>query len=75
VAHELDIRQVREMEGRIGGVSSIDLSSDGKTLASGDDAGAVRLWDLATGRKLRALGPARATWGVKSVTCRQTASL
>ncbi len=32
------------------GVASIDVSSDGKLLLTGDTANAVRLWDLATGK-------------------------
>ena len=36
-------------------VSCFACSPDGRTLASGDDRGEIRLWDLETGRCLRVL--------------------
>jgi WD40 repeat protein len=36
-------------------VSAIAISPDGKTLASGDDKGAIRLWDIFTGREIGAV--------------------
>jgi RNA polymerase sigma factor (sigma-70 family) len=38
---------------------SAALSRDGRTLASLDDAGTVRLWDARTGKELRALTPGK----------------
>ncbi len=32
-------------------VPSVAYSPDGKTLASGGDAGAIKLWDVATGKE------------------------
>lgn len=36
-------------------VSAIAISADGKTLASGDDKGDIRLWDIATAREIGAV--------------------
>ncbi len=40
------------LEGHEGGVRALSLSENGYYLASGDEAGSVRLWDL---RKLKAI--------------------
>ena len=39
-----------KLDGHRGGAWSIDFSPDGKTLATGDAAGSVKLWDFATGQ-------------------------
>ena len=41
-------------------VYSVAFSPDGKTLATGDDDGTARLWDVATGQQIRSLLPAPA---------------
>jgi RNA polymerase sigma factor (sigma-70 family) len=38
-----------------GGVAALALSADGKLLASGGDGGEVHLWDIPTGKELRAI--------------------
>ncbi|WP_374582940.1 WD40 repeat domain-containing protein, partial [Frankia sp. CiP3] len=45
-------RQLRELTGHHGAVSSVAFSPDGATLASGGDGGSVRLWEVATGSAL-----------------------
>src|SRR5262249_27358055 len=40
------------LTGHGGGVFSVAFSPDGKTLASGSDDHAIRLWDVATGRPI-----------------------
>ena len=37
-------------------MESVAFSPDGKTLASGDWAGTIKLWNVASGRELRTLG-------------------
>jgi RNA polymerase sigma factor (sigma-70 family) len=47
-------KQLHRLEGHLGNVASIDLSPDGKTLASGSwQDPNLRLWDTATGKPLR----------------------
>lgn len=41
--------------GHGGGISSVSFSNDGALAVSGDDQGAVFVWDLKTGRTLKAL--------------------
>lgn len=43
----------RVLEGHKDWVTSFDLSRDGKLLVSGDDSGAVIVWDAATGKEKR----------------------
>ena len=45
----------RTLRGHIGPVYSVSFSPDGQKLASGGGDGAVRLWDVKTGKHLRAL--------------------
>jgi WD40 repeat protein len=45
--------QIRNhLAGHTGPVGSVAVSPDGKTLASGGMSGTVRLWDLATQRRM-----------------------
>src|SRR5437763_595449 len=41
--------------GHSGGVTSVAISPDGTTLASGSRDNTIKLWDVATGRELRTL--------------------
>ena len=39
----------QQIEGHNGGVSSVTISADGKTLASGGDDNTIKIWDVGTG--------------------------
>jgi WD40 repeat protein len=53
------------LDGRDGEIRSVAFASDGKTLAAGTRYGAVRVWDVATGRQEACLtGHAGDVWGV-----------
>jgi WD40 repeat protein len=56
-------KEVRRFEGHKKGITAVALSPDGKTVASGDSAGAVHLWLASTASKLLRLpvlsGPVR----------------
>jgi WD40 repeat protein len=51
-------RPARVLLGHEVGARSMAFTPDGKTLASGDASGVVRLWNLETGRELFATPPA-----------------
>ncbi|MBY0228765.1 MAG: hypothetical protein K2W96_05745, partial [Gemmataceae bacterium] len=53
--HDAEGKRVNPTEGHEGAIRSLALSSDGTLAASGDQAGGVRLWELATGRLLRSM--------------------
>src|SRR5262249_54864930 len=44
-------KELRQMSGHVGGVTSVALSGDGKLLASAAMDGTIRLWDPATGKQ------------------------
>jgi WD40 repeat protein len=44
-------KELRQLEGHVGGVTSIAFTADGKTLASASHDGTIRLWDPATGKQ------------------------
>lgn len=46
---------VRLFTGHTRGVSALCVSSNGRFLASGDNAGVVKIWDIADGRLLKTL--------------------
>ncbi len=48
-------RERNRLEDHTGAVSSVALSSDGKTLASGSYDNTIKLWDVATGKLLQTL--------------------
>lgn len=57
-----DARSGREYvsyKGHDGAVTAVAFSPDGKWLATGDDGGTARLWDLAAGKLIAALPPQR----------------
>jgi len=59
---------LRTLAGHTGPVESVSVTSDGRRVVSGSDDGAVRVWDLATGRCLQTLeGHTDEVWSV-SVT-------
>jgi WD40 repeat protein len=45
----------RELSGRIGGVFAAAVAPDGRMLATGGQDGAVRLWEIASGKERRAM--------------------
>jgi WD40 repeat protein len=47
-------QQIGSLDTHSGQVYSVAFSPDGKTLATGDDSGAARLWDVAAARQERA---------------------
>jgi WD40 repeat protein len=49
-----DVRKV-ELPASAAAAQSIAITPDGKLAASGDASGAIKLWDLATGKELRTL--------------------
>ena len=53
----LRAQEPRVLKGHDAWAHSIAFSPDGKTLASGDTEGTVRLWDVSTGKMLRELIP------------------
>src|SRR5262249_11657351 len=52
-AGELDVRELTRFQGHTTDARSLEFSPDGKLLASADQAGSVRLWDLVNGKQLR----------------------
>jgi len=48
-------RIVRTLKGFSSLISSLDVSADGKLIASANQDGTVKIWDLATGRNMRVL--------------------
>jgi WD40 repeat protein len=49
-------------------IRAVGLSPDGQTLVTGDQAGTVRLWEVATGRERRRLhGHTGAVWVVRNL--------
>jgi WD40 repeat protein len=54
-----DGKLVREMKGHEQGVFYIDVSPDGRLVATGGAEGTLRLWDLSTGEELSKIGPAK----------------
>jgi WD40 repeat protein/serine/threonine protein kinase/tetratricopeptide (TPR) repeat protein len=50
------LRFVRAFIGQLAPVMTVAWLPDGKELVSGDMSGAVRLWDVATGKEIRAFG-------------------
>ena len=55
VIWERATRQILSLYGHERDVTALAMSPDGRTLASGDKVGMVRLWDLRTGSPLRVL--------------------
>jgi WD40 repeat protein len=47
-------KQVRQLSGHAAGCPSLAFTPDGTGLASGDDGGVVRVWDVRTGEERRA---------------------
>ncbi|MEA5571307.1 serine/threonine-protein kinase [Calothrix sp. UHCC 0171] len=45
----------RTLKGHSGGVFSVAISPDGKTLASGSNDGTIKLWNIKTGEQIRSL--------------------
>lgn len=54
-ANDAGLIQWKEDEGHTDWVVAVAFSPDGKTLASGSHDGTVLLWDVATGRQVRAI--------------------
>ena len=48
------------LDGHTAEIQTLDFSPDGRTLASGDEIGVVKLWDVAAGEELLTLEPAPA---------------
>src|SRR5205814_8728987 len=44
------LREARVLTGADGGLRAVAASPDGKRIASGDSAGGLRLWEVATGQ-------------------------
>jgi WD40 repeat protein/serine/threonine protein kinase len=63
---ELDAREVLRLQGHEDFVRGLDFSPDGRTLASADYRGSVRLWDTAEGKNLKEIPngtiQTRASW-------------
>jgi|GEM_PF-1021325 len=50
-----DGRLIAEMKGQVGKINRMDVSPDGRYLASGGSQGVLNLWDISTGKLSRAL--------------------
>ena len=65
-----DVASGREIKGlwkllRDGSVRSVAFSPDGKLLAAADDAGAVRIWETASGKERYKIDPTKGiSWGL-----------
>lgn len=55
------------LEGHAGGITALAFSGDGSALASGDSAGAVKIWDVARGRLRASLAAHSTASGVTAV--------
>src|SRR5262249_54057044 len=49
-------KELRQLKGHSGHISSLAFSSDGKRLASGAEEDTARLWDISTGNQIRQFG-------------------
>ena len=73
-------QQLAVLEGHTGGVWGVELSADGRLLASGSFDGTVRLWDTSSGAHLHTLRSDRRyervdVTGLTGVTAAQRVSL
>jgi WD40 repeat protein/tetratricopeptide (TPR) repeat protein len=55
VLMDFGVKEVRRLRGHSGRVWSIDFSPDGRTMATLDHGGRVRLWEFPSGRLLRSI--------------------
>lgn len=61
ITKDLRLKRTREFKGHSGIITTMDISPDGRVLATGSEEQTVRLWSIAEGKLLKTLSEFRST--------------